>query len=88
MSRAAFFQLRFTEQEKRVYEEAAGPRHLSAWIRDACRMRLAAEASEMVAESPPSRPSRAPAQRRPAPPGRPANHHPRCSCARCADVAA
>lgn len=98
MSREAFFQLRFTEQEKRVYEDAAGPRRLSAWIREACREKLARTSTTLTVDDAPLRegdpppvirttkPS-VPAPRRPSPGGRPANHHVRCSCPRCSVAA-
>jgi hypothetical protein len=88
VSRNVVTEVRMTEQERRVYEDAAGPRRLSAWIREACRLRLASESAtpEPVAEKAPAQAaSRAPAPRRPS--SKPANHHVRCSCPRCAEAA-
>lgn len=82
--RRSSFEVRCSDEEKLVFEQAAGPRRLSEWVRVACREKLereggggvervSAQAHHREARPTPPRPARLATRR----------HHPRCVCEVC-----
>lgn len=86
MSRRASMELRVSEQELSVFQDAAGPRRLSEWVRSACREKLAREGASQETRPVEVRPSPARVPRPSQP--RASRHHPRCTCAICQEAPA